>query len=295
MTDDGPLDSTVVERILRRASDLERMREVQDPGAGIAESSLIAAAEEVGLSVEAVRRSIAFERLGPVPEPHFGDRLLGPACVYADSEIGAPADEALAKVDAWLVDGHHLRRDALRPGHGEWSKRSGLVGVTARTIRGATGEGKLGDFEHVDATAREIGSGSSMVRVSIDRATSRRVAGGGGTIVAVGGITGVAIAAAAATPVLLVAMPVAVVAGVRVALIGRNRARATKREIERLLDAVGSGAGPTRLSVDVVRRATGKATAAGSSALRTVGRLVPPPPPLPVDPTRLRPPADRHD
>jgi hypothetical protein len=136
-----------------------------------------------------------------------------------------------------------------------------------------------------------------MVRVSIDRATSRRLAGGGGTIVAVGGMTGVAIAAAAATPVLLVAMPVAVVAGVRVALIGRNRARATKHEIERLLDAVGSGADPIRLSVDVVRRATGKATAAGSSALRTVGRLVPPPPPLPplpVDPT-LRPPGDRHD
>ncbi|MGZ4768581.1 MAG: hypothetical protein ACXVLX_07875 [Ilumatobacteraceae bacterium] len=298
MTDDGPLDSTVVERILRRASDLERLREVDDAGAGIAETSLIAAAEEVGLSVEAVRRSIAFERLGPTPEPQFGDRLLGPAQVYADSEIGAPADEALAKVDAWLVDGHHLRRDALRPGHGEWSKRSGLVGVTVRTIRGATGEGKLGDFEHVDATARDIGSGSSMVRVSVDRTTGRRLAAGSGTVVAVGGMTSVAIAAAMATPVVLVAMPVAVVAGVRVALVGRHRARAAKHEIERLLGAVGGGTDPTRLSVEVVRRATGKATAAGSSALRTVGRLVPPPPPpppLPVDPMRQRPPADRPD
>ncbi len=288
----------VVERILRRAGDLERMREAQDPDAGIAEASLIAAAAEVGLSVDAVRRSIAFERLGPVPEPRFGDRILGPAHVYADSEIGARADEALAKVDAWLVDGHHLRRDALRPGHGEWSKRSGIVGVTVRTIRGATGEGKLGDFEHVDATARDIGSGSSMVRVSIDRTANRRFAGGGGTVVAVGGMTGVAIAAAVATPVFLVAMPVAVVAGVRVALTGRNRARATKHEIERLLDAVSGGADPTRLSVEVVRRAAGKATAVGSSALRTAGRLAPPPPPLPplpVDPMRPDPQADRHD
>lgn len=293
MTDDAPLDATVVERILRRAGELERMHEVRDPDVGIAEASLIAAAEEVGLSVDAVRRAIAFERLGPAPEPRFGDRILGPSHVYADGEIGAPADEALARVDAWLVDGHHLRRDALRPGHGEWSKRSGIVGVTVRTIRGATGEGKLGDFEHVNATARDFGSGSSMVRVSIDRTTNRRFAGGGGTIVAVGGMTGVAIAAAAATPVLLVAMPVAVAAGVRVALIGRHRARATQHEIERLLDAVGGGADPTRLSVDVVRRATGKATAAGSSALRTIGRLVPPPPPpppSPVDPMR-----DRHD
>lgn len=293
MSDEAPLDANVVARILRRASDLERMREVDDPADGIAETSLIAAAEEVGLSADSVRRSIAYERLGPIPEPRRGDRLLGPAHVYADGEIGAPADEALGRVDAWLVDGHHLRRDALRPGHGVWSKRSGIVGVTARTIRGATGEGKLGDCERVDATARDIGGGSSMVRVVIDRSANRRFAGGGGAVVAVGGMTGVAIAAAAATPVLLVAMPVALVAGVRVALIGRKRASATQREIQRLLDAVSDGIDPTRLSVDVVRRASGKATAVGSSALRNVGRLVPPPP-IPLDPTRMRPPLGRR-
>ena len=295
MTDEGPLDANVVAKILRRASDLERRREVDDPTDGIAETSLIAAAEEVGLSADAVRRSIAYERLGPVPKPRPGDRLLGPAHVYADEEIGTPADEALARVDAWMVDGHHLRRDALRSGHGVWSKRSGIVGVTARTIRGATGEGKLGDSARVEATARDIGHGSSMVRVVIDRSTNRRVAGGGGAVVAVGGITGVAIAAAAATPVLLVAMPLAVVAGVGVAMSGRKRAGATRREIQRVLDAVGDGTDPTRLSVDVVRRASGKATAVGSGALRTVGRLVPPPPPIPIDPIRMRQPPSRED
>ena len=291
MTDDAPLDANVVARILRRAGELERVGEVGDPTGGIAETSLIAAAEEVGLSADAVRRSIAYERLGPTPEPHLGDRLLGPAQVFADSEIDAPADEALARVDAWLVDGHHLRRDALRSGHGVWSKRSGIVGVTARTIRGATGEGKLGDSQRVDATARDIGSGSSIVRVLIDRTSGRRLAGGGGAVVAVGGMAGVAIAAAAATPVLLVAMPVAVVAGAQVALLGRRRASATQREIQRLLDAVGDGTDPTRLSVDVVRRASGRATAMRSGAMRTVGRLAPPP--LPPPPPRL--PGDSAD
>ena len=84
---------------------------------------------------------------------------MGPSQVYADGEVDVPADEALARVDSWLVDGHHLRRDVLRSGHGEWSKRSGLVGVTVRTIRNATGEGRLGDFERVSAAASDAGSG----------------------------------------------------------------------------------------------------------------------------------------
>jgi hypothetical protein len=296
---DAPLDAKVVARILRRAGDLERAGETQDDAGAIAEASLIAAAEEVGLSVDAVRRSIAVERLGPLPVARPGDRILGPSHVYADGEVDAPAVDALARVDSWLVDGHHLRRDLLRSGQGEWSKRSGFVGVTVRTIRNATGEGKLGDFERVNAAARDTGSGTSVVRVTVDRTTNRLFAGAGGTVIATGGMTGVVVAAVAATPVVLLAMPAAIVAGVGVALTGRKRARNTEREIRRLLAAVGAGADPTRLSVDVVRRATGKATAAGSSALRAVGRIAPPPPPTPAPPParlqpRLRPPIRRR-
>lgn len=260
MTDPAPLDAQVVARILRRAGDLERSRDAEHEAGTIAEASLIAAAEEVGLSVEAVRRSIAVERLGPPPVPRRGDGLLGAAQVYADGEVDAPADDALTSIDTWLIDGHHLRRDVLQSGHGEWSKRPGLVGTTVRTIRTATGEGKLGDFERVGATARDTGSGSSMVRITVDRATNRRFAGAGASVVAVGGMTGVVVAAVAATPFVLLAMPTAIVAGAAVALTGRRQARDTEREIRRLLDAVRSGSGPTRLSVDIVRRATGKAT-----------------------------------
>ena len=272
MTDHAAIDAKVVARILRRAGDLERAGEASDESGTIAEQSLLAAAEEVGLSVDAVRRSIAVERLGPPPAPRHGDRLVGRSQVYADGEVDMSADEALVRVDSWLVDGHHLRRDVLRSGHGEWSKRSGLVGVTVRAMRNATGEGRLGDVERVNATARDAGSGSSVVRVTIDRTSGRRLAGRGGAVVAVGGaMTGVALAAATATPVLLLAMPAAVVAGIGVALTGRKRARQTEREVRRLLDAVSASADPTRLCVEFVRRATGRATSAGSSSLLAVG------------------------
>jgi hypothetical protein len=297
MTDQAPLNAKVVARILRRAGDLERAGDMHDEASTIAEASLIAAAEEVGLSVDAVRHSIAVERLGSLPVSRRGDRVLGPSHVYADGDVDLPADDALARVDSWLVDGHHLRRDTLRSGRGEWSKRSDLVGITVRTIRGATGEGKLGDFERVDAAARDIGSGSSVVRITIDRTANRRFAGAGGTVVAVGGMTGVVVTAAAATPLVLLAMPAALVAGVGVALTGRKRARSTEREIRRVLDAVGTGIDPTRLSVDVIRRATGRASAAGSKARRAIGRTTPPPPPPPparLDMPRLRSPIRRR-
>ena len=109
-------------------------------------------------------------------------------------------------------------------------------------------------------------------------------------------MSGVVVAAVAVTPVVLLAMPAAMVAGAGMALTGRKRARNTEREIRRLLYAVGAGDDPKRLSVEVVRRATGKATAAGASALRAVGRIAPPPPrpPARLDPPRLRPPISRR-
>jgi hypothetical protein len=189
MNDPAPIDAKFVARILRRAGDLEHANEEPDEARTIAEASLIAAAEEVGLSVAAVRRSIAVERLGPLPEAHAGDRIIGPSQVYADGEVDVTADAALARVDSWLVDGHHLRRDVLRHGHGEWSKRSGLVGATVRTIRNATGE-QARRRRECQCRGPRCGKRSSVVRITIDRTTNRRFAGGGGTAIAVGGVTG---------------------------------------------------------------------------------------------------------
>ncbi len=278
MTDQAPLDATVVARILRRAGEIELAADTYDGVGRIAEAALIAAAEEVGLSVDAVRRSIAIERLGPLPRARLGDRILGPAQVCAEGETAVPAEDALVRVDSWLVDGHHLRRDVLHSGHGEWSKRSGLMGATVRTIRNATGEGRLGDVERVSVAARDTGSGTSMVRVTVDRTARRRLANGGSAIAAVAGTTGVVVAAVAAAPVALLAMPAAVATGVGLALTGRKRARATEHEIRRLLASVDAGVEPTRLSVDVARRASGRATATGRPALRAAGRPALPPP-----------------
>ena len=42
-------------------------------------------------------RSIAVERLGPLPVARPGDRILGPSHVYADGEVDVPAVDALGE------------------------------------------------------------------------------------------------------------------------------------------------------------------------------------------------------
>jgi hypothetical protein len=257
MTDEAHLDRAAVDRIIRRASELAGPERSDDPHMAIDAASLIAAAHEVGLPAIAVQRSLAVEHLGELPEQRFGDRFVGQAILAVDDEIAGSADDVLARVDAWLVHGHHLRRDRLREGRGEWSKRSGVVGVTVRQLRFATGEGRLGQYRRVTATAHDIGSGSAVVRVAVDRSNERRRSAASGAAVVIGG-TGGLVAAAVAAPLVLLATPIVVVGGIGVALNGRTRAARTAAEVERMLEAVADHEAPTRLRSDVVRRVSGR-------------------------------------
>jgi hypothetical protein len=254
---DHEIDHATVARIIRRATELAGPEPDRDHPRGISRDALVAAADEVGIPAVTVLRSIAVERLGPEPDSHLADRVFGAAVVSVDDEIPGSPEEVLRRIDAWLVDGHHLRRDRIRNGRGEWSKRSGLVGVTVRRLRTATGEGRLGEFRQVTAAAEDIGTGSTVVRVTVDRSSNRRRAVAGGATAAVGGIGGV-VAAAALGPVALVAAPFVVIGGVTVAVTGKARARRTTVEVERMLEAVADHQSPSRLRNEVARRVIGR-------------------------------------
>jgi hypothetical protein len=263
MADDEQLDREVVARILRRATELSDSEADRghDRPTTIEVSALIAAAGEVGLAPEVMRRSIAIESLG-APLPHRrGDGLVGPATVSVDDELGMAADAALQRLDAWLVDGHHLRRDRLRDGRGEWSKRTGVVGGAMRAARGVTGEGRLGDLGQLTASARDTGDGSCVMRIEADRSTNRTHAIVGGAVVGTMGATGVVAAAAIVSPLIAIASPIVVIAGLGVAATGRTKAARVRRELARVLESVHQGTAPTRLSIDVARRVTGRARA----------------------------------
>lgn len=258
MTDEVLLDRDVVARIISRASELSGPVLSLDGHGGIGEAALLAAADEVGLSVVAVRRSIAMERLGPPPVAKLSDRVLGASMLIVDGEIVGTIEDVLARMDIWMVNGHHLRRDRLRADRGEWSRRSGVVGLTVRHLRTATGEGRLGGLHKVTAAANDTGTGSIVVRVSVDRGNDRRMAAASGAIVAVGGTGGLIVAAIALTPAIILATPVIVLGGVGVALTGRNRANRTTAEVERLLESVADHNDPTRLRAAIAQRVIGR-------------------------------------
>ena len=200
-----------------------------------------------------------------------------PATVVVDEEVPGRADDVLARLDVWLVAGHHLRRDRLRDGRGEWSKRTGVVG-RGDPRRSAASSGKASSATCTASWPwpRDTGTGTCVVRIEADRRHDRAVRATTGALVAAAGTAGVVVAAVVAGPVLLVVAPVTVVAGVGVAATGRGRASRVGREVDRVLDAVDQQVRPARLGVDVVRRVAGRrggceAQAPAASRRRTSG------------------------
>ncbi len=253
------LDRDVAGRVLRRASQFAGDGSDVLPIFGsVSEQALVEAAVEVGIPVAAVQRALALERLDPLPRRRAGDRVVGAAVVAVDAEVAGSAADVLARLDAWFVEGHHLRRYRVRNGRGEWTRRNGIVGRTVRHVRVATGEGRLGRMRRVWVSTGDTGTGTTVVRVEVDRARDRRTSAAAGAAVAVVATAGTVVLAAVTAPVLLVATPVALVAGVRVAGGGRSRADVVAGEVDRLLDAVEDGVRPVRLRTDVARRVIGR-------------------------------------
>lgn len=245
------LDPVAAERVLRRANLLAGDVEVDD--SGFEPDVLVAAAAEVGIPERAVRQSLAIELLGPPPVGQRLDRLVGAATVSEERLVAMPPDRVLALLDRWLVDGHHLRRERRRPGEMAWSRRDDVVGSVRRTVRGLTGEGRLGDVRSVRAAAHPVEAGHAVVRITIDRVTRRRASliagstlGGTGVVVGVAGLF-------LAPPVALAAVPVIAVGGGAVAS-SRSQADRFERELLRLLDDIEEERRPQGVLSGIRRR-----------------------------------------
>src|SRR6478736_7193703 len=103
----GALDRDAVRRVLARATVLADVDPVAVEAVdGVAPEALLAAASEVGIPEDAVRRALTVEELGSPPGGRTG--VLGPAVVVVDDELAGDAAAVLADLDRWLVGGHHL-------------------------------------------------------------------------------------------------------------------------------------------------------------------------------------------
>lgn len=238
-----------VERILQRASEMAGTDDVET---GISEPALVAAAEEAGIPAAAVRHSIAVERLGEVPSPRRVDRLVGPSRVIVDVGLAMAVSEAMARLDAWLVSGHHLRRERWGDDVAEWRRKEGILTAGSRAARHAYGEGRLSDVRGLVAVARPTDDGV-VLRVAIDRTQDRAGWLGSGTAVAAASTGAVVVGAVAAFPVVALLAPVGIGIGAGIARAGRSQAESLERELRRVLDAVEHRVRPTTLRQDLTR------------------------------------------
>ena len=252
MSDEPVLSADEVARVMRRASEL--VGEAGADGAdGLPASAVVAAAAEVGIPAAAVHRAIALERLGPTPPARPGDRLVGPREVVVETRLAMPVAEAMARLDQWLTEGHHLRREAWSGRDGEWARRSGLVAAGSRATRSALGEGQLGEIRSIRASAREDGDGT-VLRLGLDRSNVRTAFVGGGTAIAAAGTATGAALAITVFPAFALIAPAAVLGGAGVARAGRSQSDRIEREARRLLDAIARRATPTTLGAEIRRR-----------------------------------------
>jgi hypothetical protein len=248
------LDRTAVDRVLKRASELAEPR----PGTlaspiGISEDMLVASAVEAGLDEDAVRVSLAIERLGPVAPVTRSDHLLGTPDVVVERLVPLDSTAALARLDQLLVRQHQLKGRRSQPGTREWQKRSGKIGAAQRAAMAVGGDAGLAKVARLQATVGEVDDEHSVVRMVADRRGQRSSRVVGSAVVGGMGIVGVGMVAVAFSPALIVATPFAVGAAYGVARKGRAQAADLATELEAVLDSVEQGATPITVTASLRR------------------------------------------
>lgn len=256
------LDRDAVARILGRAQEIESVQLPSDSG-GVDEVALVEAAVEVGIDANAVRDSIAIERLSILPaEEHRLDRLGGPMRLVVEREIYLPVDTVLGLIEEWMGSRYRLVVDRRSASMLMARRRTDVSAKLGRVITTAQGEGRLAlSSVSVEAIPQVTGSTPerprSIVRLSADRSAARATRLAGGGVIGAGGVgMGATAAALGGTMVLMpiVAAPL-VAGGLVVARSGRWQADRLELELERLLSRVERGERPVGLLSRVARRA----------------------------------------
>ncbi|MGA9277537.1 hypothetical protein [Ilumatobacter sp.] len=260
------LDRDDVSRILARAHEIETRHasgEGLDDETGVEPEALIAAADEVGIDPNAVRDSLAIDRLAlESPDARRLDRLAGPNVVVVEREVPLHVADAITELETWLTAVHRLVCDRRTDAGLHARPRTDTSARVGRTIAGWRGDGRLAGVSSLDIEAVPQVVGSSpdrprtLVRIRADRHDARTVRlAGGGTV----GLAGAGAGAATLAGNMVIVAPVValplMMGGYLVARSGRGHADRLELELERLITRVARGERPEGLLGRTVRRA----------------------------------------
>ena len=244
------LDPQAVERVLRRAHDLDGTADDPHPLA-VDPEVLVESAAEVGIPALAVRRSLAVEQLGSSPGPTRLDRIVGPALVTEDRFLDLDPDDVVDRLDRWSTSALRLRPARRRPGHAEWTRRSGTGASVRRRMRRLNGGPALADVRALTAEVVAVDETairkSSLVRVTADRSLERSAHLSAGLGMSTAGAVGSVAAVTVFAPPLLIASVPALLWGVFTLRSDRGGAARTQSDLTQLVDAVEDGQSPSTI------------------------------------------------
>jgi hypothetical protein len=244
----GPIDRPALERIIRRAAELQTAE--REVGETLTSDELISLGREVGIPVRYLQQALLEERspLGTPQAPGIMDRVAGPGQAAAQRVVPVDADQAEVSLLQWMERNELLCVQRRQRGRITWEPLSGFQAAIRRSAA-ALGAGKqpfmLSRAATVSATILPLESGYSHVSLVADARKVRNeyLASGSALAGAGAATTGIMVALGAFLPVALIPLPIAM--GVGYTVLRRYGPTITRMQLglERALDSLESGTG----------------------------------------------------
>lgn len=272
-------DPDEVSVILRRAIDLAADRQ-HAGGEALSAADVAAVASQAGIPAPALAAALAEARAGLDPRRGIVDRLIGPAKVAASTVLATDEATAAANLRRWFEIEHGLNAYVRQDGVVVATRRGGLPGAIGAGVRRIQGTGGLHRARSVQAATAAtggelsgedaIGAGEDgaerggAVCVVVDVSNRRTEAVVGGTAVAGGGVAAIGVVAMVAGPLVLVALPAAVAAGLGTArLTHRRTVDQVSEQVAFTTEAAAQNADPASTTKRLLQASVGRRTRRG--------------------------------
>jgi hypothetical protein len=256
----GPGDRSPVEQVLRRAIELtdERFGTVAGTGVELGIEHLRQVTDELGLPPDTLAAAVAEHRVSAgLPPAGTLSRLVGPVAVVGWRHVEADSARTQALVVDWLEGRHALRVRRFADGTMVATRKPGVAGSVARTLRAARGGKELAGRGEVRASVvPEVDDTTTSVACMLVDLRSRRAGSvSGGSVLGAAGLAATAaLGIAVAAPLAVVGVPLSLGAGLLTAAWHhRSVVRDVTEEVEITLDGVAQRERPTGAVRDLVR------------------------------------------
>jgi hypothetical protein len=171
------LSGDEVERVLRRAIELQSETSVTEEPGYLDEAALERVAAELGIDATHLRRALAEELVRVEDEdPGFLDRVLGPQRLAVRRVAPGPADRARATLDQWMTRNEGMRKRSANPTGATWERDTSIVTKARMSLKLGGTSGALRTAAGVTDDVAAAGAERQLVTIEADTSNVRRIA-----------------------------------------------------------------------------------------------------------------------